>query len=59
MTRKHELFLINLGLETLLDRVLVKHTVAKKNGKKKNKWTKKQHQKFAETMSKKFNKKQK
>ena len=59
MNRKHELYLINLGLETLLERVSTKHTIAKKNGKKKGKWTKKQHKKFAETMSRKFSKKQK
>lgn len=57
MNRKHELYLINLGLETLLDRVSHKRIVAKKNGKRKGKWTKKQHKKFAETMSRKFGKK--
>lgn len=57
MNRKHELFLINLGLETLLERVSSKPKMSK-NGKKKGQWTKEQHRKFAATMSRKFSKKQ-
>ena len=58
MKRNHELFLINLGLETLLERsVPTKKKVEPKP--KKKKWSKAQHKKYAETMAKKFDKKQK
>jgi len=62
MNRKHELFLINLGLETLLERMStkVKPKVQVKPKKKfrEAKWTKAQHKKYAETMAKKWGKKQ-
>jgi hypothetical protein len=57
MNRKHELFLINLGLETLLDRsVPQKKVVVKEKKVNKRKWSKERHKKFAETMAKKFKK---
>lgn len=61
MKRNHELFLINLGLEALLERA----TATKKRGpykketpkKKKGAWSAARRKKFAETMAKKFPKK--
>jgi len=60
MKRSHELFLINLGLETLLEKAVGKPVAkVKKPGKPKGKkWTKAQHKKYAETMAKKWGKKQ-
>ncbi len=55
MNRKHELFLINLGLESLLEKVTARKVNIKK--KKSKKWTPKQHKKFAKTMARKFSKK--
>jgi hypothetical protein len=59
MKRSHELFLINLGLEALLEKATAKPVVKKVEKKsKKKKWTKAQHKKYAETMAKKWGKKQ-
>lgn len=49
-TRKHELYLIELGLQSLLD-TLVKPKSIKKSGKK---WTNAQRKKFKATMQRKF-----
>jgi hypothetical protein len=57
MNRKHELFLINLGLETLLERVTVKPKPTVEKKPKKAKWSKARHKKYAETMAKKWGKK--
>ena len=56
MNRKHELFLINLGLESLLSQMVDNKHNKKKvvRGKAKKKWTKAQHAKYAETMEKKW-----
>ena len=56
MNRKQELYLIQLGLETLLDRVTKPKKVEKKKFRK-AKWTPAQHKKYAETMAKKWGKK--
>ena len=57
MNRKHELFLINLGLEALLERSLpTKKVVVVKEKVKSRKWSQARHKKFAETMAKKFGK---
>jgi hypothetical protein len=58
MNRKHELFLINLGLETLLERVSSKPKVTVVKNRK-AKWSKAQHKKYAETMAKKWGDKKK
>lgn len=58
MTRKHELFLINLGLETLLERMTIKKEKKAKKSKGKG-WSKKQHEKYAATMEKKWGQKRK
>lgn len=62
MNRKHELFLIDLGLQTLLDRMVTKpkvKKVVKKNKGGRKKWTKEQHEKYAATMEKKWGKNRK
>lgn len=61
MNRKHELFLINLGLQTLLDSMIPAKKSAKKVKAKKTtrKWTKEQHEKYAATMEKKWGERRK
>lgn len=61
MNRKHELFLIDLGLQTLLNQMVGKPSKkAKKEKKPKTrKWTKEQHEKYAATMKKKWDGKRK
>lgn len=60
MERKHELFLIQLGLKTLLEQMVPAKT-RKKSEKKssKRKWTKAQHEKYAATMQKKWGERRK
>lgn len=53
MNRKQELYLINLGLEVVLDR-LIKPKKSSKRG-----WTKEQKAKFKKTMEKKWKDKKK
>ncbi len=55
MNRKHELFLIKLGLETLLDRMVKPSKPEPKV--KSRKWTVAQRRKFKATMLKKFEQK--
>lgn len=62
LTRKQELYLIDLGLETLLSKLVVprKSTVIPWNkGKKGLKWSKERHAKYAKTMEKKWGKNRK
>ena len=57
MNRKQELYLIQLGLETLLNKVIAPPKPKKEKKFRKAKWTKAQHKKYAETMAKKWGKK--
>lgn len=61
MNRKHELFLIDLGLQTLLNQMVGKPSKKEKKERKPKtrKWTKAQHEKYAETMKKKWEQKRK
>ena len=58
MERKHELFLIQLGLKTLLEQMVpAKPSKGKTVKTSKRKWTKEQHEKYAATMEKKWGQK--
>lgn len=59
MNRKHELFLIDLGLQTLLNQMVGKPKKKSKVKPKTRKWTKEQHEKYAATMKKKWDGKRK
>ena len=55
MTRKQELFLIELGLQTLIDKVTKRSEEKLKQSEpkpKKRRWSKAQHEKFAKSMAK-------
>jgi hypothetical protein len=53
-TRRQELFLIDLGLKTLLDSLISLPRESKESRSKGRKWSKTQRKKFASTMQKKF-----
>lgn len=53
MTRKQELYLIKIGLETVLDKLIQEsQPKPKPQTKKQRKWSKEQHRKFADSMKK-------
>lgn len=59
LTRKQELLLIDIGLATLVNNLSKPTPIKKENGgAKKRKWSKERHKKYAETMAKKWNKKE-
>ena len=55
LTRKHELFLIDIGLRQVIDNLLSKPKKVKPAKKIGRKWTKAQRDKFTQSMKEKWN----